>query len=427
MKTDRFYWLSAAVIVLALLTREYFVLVASIWHAYAGDSGEYLRYATNMLHGVFSRADVNPTPDAFRTPGYSFLMMLTMLPKGDFYPRLLQAQAILGTLTVANVIVLARCWLPRGWALLAGLLMALWPHEIVATGEMMGEVLLAFLLTGALWLTVLAQERRTLALAVVAGIAWGLAYLVNPIVALFPLVIGVMFWREGMAKQGATLALVSLLAVCGWQARTEAIGGDGSARAYMNLVQGSYPLYHAAFNNQARIPEAKRVMDVMSAEIGLFAQDKAAGFHAMGERIAREPVEYVRWYLSKPYLLWDWDIRIGAGGLYLHPTGMSPLEHCRLLIATTAILRAANPWLFALSMLYALWALWRGPPAARMIALAFLYVTGVHVVLQAEPRYATAYRSLELLLVAGGMCELVRLRSRRPAFPPLHRPIQCQE
>ena len=40
------------------------------------------------------------------------------------------------------------------------------------------------------------------------------------------------------------------------------------------------------------------------------------------------------------------------------------------------------------------------PPAAAATALLALYLTGIHDVFQAEPRYANAYRPIEALLIA---------------------------
>jgi uncharacterized membrane protein len=56
----------------------------------------------------------------------------------------------------------------------------------------------------------------------------------------------------------------------------------------------------------------------------------------------------------------------------------------------------ANPILTVLLLLSALW-LWRNPAA-----LLVMYLTAIHVVFQAEPRYAIAYRPLECIVVVLG-------------------------
>jgi hypothetical protein len=50
-----------------------------------------------------------------------------------------------------------------------------------------------------------------------------------------------------------------------------------------------------------------------------------------------------------------------------------------------------------------------------LAALLFLYVTAVHVVLQAEPRYAISYRPVEMLLAVSALAWAIAwLRSRLP-------------
>jgi 4-amino-4-deoxy-L-arabinose transferase-like glycosyltransferase len=404
MDKRRFTLYAAAIVALALLVREYLVLVAQVRNPYGGDAGEYIAYATNLLHGVFSRSELHPTPDAYRTPGYPVFVMLAMLREGDWYLRLIQWQALLGTATVALVMAIPRS---RPVALGAGLLMALWPHEIAATGEVLSEVLLAFVLTLALWTAKEAMERRSWGWAIATGVALGVTYLINPVLTLFPPVAAVVFWRAGMSRQGITLAVVALLAVGGWAIRSERLGLDGSERAYINLVQGSYPLYQAAYVSRHADPEPARIIQSITKEQNIMAADHAAGFAAMRERMAREPGVYARWYVSKPYLLWDWDVRIGQGGPYVHEVYKSPMEIHPLLRATTSVLKAMNPWLFALSLGCALLTFWRRSPLA-LPALLFLYLTGVHWVLQADPRYATAYRSIEVLLAVSAIGECAR-------------------
>jgi hypothetical protein len=114
---------------------------------------------------------------------------------------------------------------------------------------------------------------------------------------------------------------------------------------------------------------------------------------------------YARWYLAKPWLLWGWQIRIGATDIDFLEVRNSPLERNGLLRAIVAAYAWLNPLLTTLALAAAVVLAVAGlrrarwMPAAVPAALA-LYVTAVHVVLQAEPRYATAYRGLECLLLA---------------------------
>jgi multisubunit Na+/H+ antiporter MnhF subunit len=324
-----------------------------------------------------------------------------MMVGGDSWPRyLLVGQAFMGAATVALTIAIARQWMPMWAALATGLLLTFWPHHIAFTAEVLGEVELGLCLTGALLLTVIAVERKSAGLGVAAGATWAAAYLVNPIVALLPVAIGVIYWRPG-TRQTAVAALIPLVIVAGlWSMR--GVHG-GSDRIWINLVQGSYPLYHRAYVSRNAHPEPARIIAEIDAETQLMVRDKGAGGKAMAARLTSDPGAYARWYGSKAYLLWAWDVRISdAFGPYVHVVNGSPLEQFPLSLAMT-FTRMLNPFIFVVALLFAVYALARGPAAARILALSFLYFTAVHLILQAEPRYSTPYRPIELLLFVGGI------------------------
>lgn len=416
MDKRKFLTYVGLIVLVAFGLREYFVTIAEVSNPFVGDSSAYMAYVRHLLgEGVFG---MDGTPDAFRGPGYplfiaAFVRYVGHQGQGWLHP-LIQAQVVLGTATVALTIALAREWLSRPWSLVAGALMAFQAHHIVATDFLLTEVLFGFLVVSALLATVIALRRRSLALAALAGLAFGLGYLVNPVIALFPFLLVPVFWRDGLAREGGILLLVSLLAVGGWSVRNHVSHAQNDTRAAMNFVQGSWPLYHAAANNRAKIHEAQVVFDAISAEIGLMQTDPfGAGLRSVSERFRREPAVYARWYASKPYLLWDWEIRIGAGGIYTQTVDKSPLDRNPALRLAVTLQRVLNPVLFALALAFAAIALWRKTPGAFVVALCCVYVTAVYVVFQAEPRYAIPFRSLEMLLCVGALSYLSGIVPRR--------------
>lgn len=419
----------------AWLLREYFVLATVVEAPIRGDVRDYVAYAWNLVHhGVFSKAwptdtAAVPVPDGFRGPGYPLFIAAAMRLQSrpdDWYALLLHTQALLGALTVAGTVLLARRWLAPGWALLAGALLALWPHHIAATGALLSEVVLGAALVFALLCTARAFDQpgaRSSALA--AGALFGYAYLVNPLVLFLPFALAALLWRERRGHAAAWLLAVFLLPVAAWGIRgsTLADGGSGD-RAKVNLVQGAWPQYHAAWNTSSRNPISRRIMQAIDHEERLLKADTVAGLREIGTRMGEDPGYYARWYLlQKPWLLWDWDIRVGAGGVYFHRVSHAPLDTNPILRASTALLHRLNPLLFALSLMASL-ALavgaWRrrpwAPSAAALPALLFLYVTGMHALLQAEPRYSIPYRPFELLLATGALAAITgAVRKRWPA------------
>jgi MYXO-CTERM domain-containing protein len=423
-----------AVFLLALALRVGFQLGVQVDGPVAGDIVQYVAYAWNLVHhGTFSSALPDSAawpPDAFRGPGYPAFLALWLWLAGDesFLAAATAAQLVLGAATAPLAIAWTRQWLPRGGALAVGGLVAAWPHSIVFSATLLNETLFAFALVAFLALAGRAARTARPGAALIAGVAGGLATLVNPIALVLAPLAAALTWRHG--RRLAALLLAGHVAVVGaWSLRNAMHPGmpGASDRAALNLVEGSWPLYHAAYHAQREQPLARKMMVDIAAEERLMVADPAAGLAAVATRVRAEPVPYVVWYaLRKPWLLWSWKVAIGWGDVYFLATRRSPFETQWPYRALHAACRAANPALFALAVLAAGLA-WRRRPgdaaqatAWRLAAMAFLYVTAVHVVLQAEPRYAVAYRPIEFALaVTGALAAWRALRSRlRPGPAP---------
>jgi hypothetical protein len=402
MDERRFLAWACAIVAVAWLLREWFVLAAVFPAPEQGDAAAYVRYALHLLiDNTFSQVgDIrNPPPDAFRGPGYPFFLALIHRVVGwdAWYGAVKHVQALVGAATVAGVIALGRRWLPLRWALVAGALLAVQPHHIAATGAMLVEVVFGFLVVAGLLAALVAIEKRSLPLAALAGACLGAGYLVNPVLLLFAPLLFVAFWRERWATGGAAMLVVVLVAAGGWWLRNASHGITGGDRAAINVVQGSWPDYHRAWRQHLADPAAAQVLRDIDAETRrVAAGDSAPVWHRLGA----DPGRYALWYLvEKPYLLWDWDIRMGAGGINTLDVVHSPLERGAP-GALVALQRWLNPLVFVLALVGLGVSLrTRGAAVAWFVA----YITAVHVVFQAEPRYAIAYRAEWLLLATAGM------------------------
>ena len=410
MTNRQFSRCAIGILFIAFVLREFFVLATVVPFPLQGDASAYMLYVSHLLgDGVFSMAQAGQpvVPDAYRNPGYPlFIAAVERLAGDHWYGWFLQGQVLLGTATVAALLALGRTWLPPASALLAAALLAVQPHHVAATAFLLSEVLLGAAIAGALWCATIAVSRRSLYWAVAGGALFAVAYLVNPLVALFPPLLVPLWWRSGR-REAIALAAVAMLAVAGWSVRNATLpqshAGD---RAMVNLVQGSWPIYHAAYNNRLQYPAAQRMIDEIDAESALMIREPASGLRVVLDRLAQAPGAYAQWYVGKMYLLWDWEIRIGADAIYTQDVSRAPLTSNPLLRGMTRLLEAINPLLFALAFAFLPVAACRRDPGPRIVALFFLYVTAVHVVLQADPRYAIAYRGIEMLLAAGTLAFL---------------------
>jgi len=425
---------TASIVLLALLLREYFVLVAVVDVPIRGDIREYVLYAWNLAHrGVFGMSLPSApvaVPDAYRFPGYPWFLVpwMALRPHGlDWLPLALQAQVLAGSATVLLTIRTARHWLSPGWSLLPGLLLALWPHHIAATGALLSEVVFGLALMAGLCSFAAAMARGQRGLLALAGACFGYAWLVNPLIGLFPPLLAILAWRRHGRAAALCLLGVFLVPVLGMGLRDARLpvptGSPPPGRAAVNLVQGAWPQYHAAWRAaQLGDPAAAAVMADIGRETALLSSHPAQGMHVIAARMQGAPATFVAWYLwRKPLLLWDWEIQVGAGGIYVLDVHNSPLSTHPLLRTSTAVLHAANPWLTLLAFAGLLAVLVRdrhAPGAAFATALLMLYLTAVHAVFQAEPRYANAYRGIEWLMVATILSWVVGV-ARHAATGPL--------
>jgi hypothetical protein len=164
-------------------------------------------------------------------------------------------------------------------------------------------------------------------------------------------------------------------------------------------------------------------MEAIGLEIQQLNDIPAAGMATIVGRMSKDPGYYAAWYLwRKPLLLWDWSVQIGGAGIYSLAVQNSPLDTNPLLRSSAAALRVLNP-LLSLLALGGMLAIFIGgqlrkpwaPAAALPTAAIAIYLTSVHTIFQAEPRYANAYRGIEILLVVTSLKLLVNACLHRKA------------
>jgi hypothetical protein len=425
--------MSAGVAIFALALRLLYVQMAVVEFPIRGDSSQYVLYAWNLSHrGVFSSnlPDASPVvSDSYRGPGYPALLAATMVVAGhadlplregpngrnalgydsDSWMRIaLVVQSIIGAISVWLVIAIGRLWLPPWAAFAAGLLTALWPHLVTFTGVLLSETLFCFGLLLSCWLLCRAQAALSRGAMAAAGSAWGLTYLVNPIVALFPLVLAPFI----AMRSGKILALIFLggfaLAPSVWTLRNnlETSGSGALQRIEENFVQGSWPDFLVAFNTRFSDKISGQIIDAVERETQQLKDSPREGIGAIASRLMQDPAYYLGWYFArKPFLLWDWHLRVGAGDIYFLPVQHSAFERIPVLSAVRTVFRVLNPLLFLLGLLACVAILLvapargtRPPFGALTLGLLSVYLTGMHVILQAEPRYSIPYRPAEILL-----------------------------
>ena len=449
MSRRRFRYLAALIVVLALALRVFYVLDVRTTGDIRGDINGYVSYAWNLKErGVFSSTPPlgdEIRPDSYRGPGYPVFLDAIMSLVGPFRLELHPtdngqvqlvaqpstwvlltyiAQSILGALTVALGVLLARFWLGRVPSLVVGILIAFWPHLIVFCATLLSETLFGFLLIAALVATCFTEQRRSSRIGGLAGGLFGLAYFVNPVIGAFPFLVVALFAFRRQFKCAVPLLVMFALAPAGWALRNHFadVGNRTSlTRAEQNFVEGSWPQYHSAMNSRLSNAISDAIMKAIQREEQTIIDDPAAGLSEIRSRMAEDPGYYAVWYLfEKPVLLWDWGIRVGANDTTFLQTTRDPFSSVAVLRLTSGIFRVLNPVVLFLTIA-ALAIVWlkkffngtQPPFVATLCALFFLYVTGVHDVFQSEPRYAIPYRSVQLVIAMAAVVFIAELVTRR--------------
>jgi len=441
----------ASIVAFAFALRVFYVFDAAVKNPIVGDINQYVLYAWNLIHfNTFSSTlptgDAIVVADSYRGPGYPLLVAAAMELAGNAQLSVQVAsgnqatllanpttwmtyvylfQAALGALSVLLTLAIAGFWMGQRAALIAGLCVALWPHLVVFSGVMLSETLFGFLLLLAMWLLCEAWGRRNAFCSACAGLSFGAAYLTNPIIAVFPLLAGFALVVGQRWRVALIFIATYLIAPFAWSVRNSSLSvpaPSAFSRAAQNFVQGSWPQYLTASGSRFSNDISRAIVDAEVEEERALSQDTMAGLGLIRERMALDPSYYIWWYLvQKPYLLWDWSIRVGSGGIYFLGMKKSPYEQIAVLSLTRRVFEWLNPLFFALAALASVATVVRLAPfgckhqlPVALAMMLFGYVTFVHAVLQAEPRYSIPYRPFEILLTVSAVAWFCQGRLLQP-------------
>jgi hypothetical protein len=300
--------------------------------------------------------------------------------------------------------MLARRWFTPRWLALCAVLLVVWPHSVTMPAYLLSETLVGFLTAAGLLFLGEGFVRRQVRWLVWGAACFGLAGLTNAVIAPFLPALAIASWCA-RPRQWRTFALIFLISVAPpafWAGRNALFvpGPTTSSRAIINLVQGSWPEYHDAW--QASLqgnPTGKATGARIDGEVRAAVRAPWAGMSRIAARIHSEPLRYIAWYASKPALLWGWDMRIAAAPLYVFPTRNSALESNELMRGLVLGLKLLNPWIGLLALVGCGVAL-AGTSVrhASTGALALLYVSLIYGVFQAEPRYGVPFRGDQIVM-----------------------------
>lgn len=416
----------------AIALRWYFVTAALVFQPLDDpnsriDATEYYRFAWNLYHhGIFSvdlPGKAAPVASSFRDPGYPLFLAFWMAVTSnyhDWYASVLVAQAVLGGISATCIVLAVRRELPIWGVVSVALLTAAWPHSVSIASCMLSENLTAPLVAVALLAMKRAIVSPTTTQWLIAGMILACMGLTSAVLTPLVVVIAtVLYWKcDIRGKQLSIFFLAAVLPLTIWSVRNATLppGMTATFRAKMNLVEGSWPTYHTAARLWAvNDPVGIQTINAMEVETRVIGANITRGLGLMTDRMAPHAATYAAWYLSKPAILWGWDIGIGQGDIYVYPTHNSPFVTNAAMKGLEGLTFILNPLIALLALAGCLFAIAgrASPPTLALAAATLLWITFVYGVLQSDPRYAIPFRGAEVALAMFALASLptyVRLR-----------------
>jgi 4-amino-4-deoxy-L-arabinose transferase-like glycosyltransferase len=284
----------AVLCLMALMIRAVFILMSD-GHT-MGDSDGYITYADSLLRdGTFIDSGHSL---ADRAPGYSFFLLpfvlLFGMEGGFLLKAICLAQSALGVAMIPLAFEVA--YRHRGLlaARLLAVLLAFNPFFVFYGKLILTEIMSVIFSILILWLLDRSSKAPRVRDAVWIGLAFGVAHLIKPYLALFfGVAVGYHYWRAEKSRslhwRVAVAVLTFILVLLPWGARNQIVFG----RPLVNSTQGGLVLY--AGNNPLNRSGGGIVMvDYREPAEALELQERRQALAAAGLAGSRRDLGHLR-------------------------------------------------------------------------------------------------------------------------------------
>lgn len=414
MQKRAIYFGAMLVFVFSVALRFSYVNTAIVDNPFRADAGRYFSLATNVVtqHSYSLSSEAPFLPSTYITPGYPlFLAIWVGITDSvqSFYALLLNFQALLGVSCAMLVFVLGLELGGLGVAVAAGLLFAISPHHVIATGYVLTECLFTFLLLLSAVVCLQATRRNLRKLFFIAGVVIAFAALVRPVALLFPLLLVPVVWKSMGNKAWSRLLLLCVamaLVWAPWQAwkSSQQITGEPDL-VTASLTLGSYP------NLIYKSPELRGFP--YREDRSFDGKNLVESINLISSRVANDPAQYIYWYfIGKPLTYWGSSIIAGAGGPFIYPVITSIYHRNPAVAASLHFMMLTHAfWVLiaAVTACFGLPYLFRSPAGTNacfvfyLAVILLVYFTVIHSLLAPLPRYAYPVYPFVYLLAAYGL------------------------
>ncbi len=210
-----------AIILVATLLR--FGTVLLFHPQLLSDDRDYDAIARSLVSGDGYKIDGNLT--AYRLPGYPLLLAGTYALFGDTKAPIRILQAMSDVVSCLLLFAIGKKLFSEKIGLLAAAALALFPIQILYVSHLMTETLFTTLFLLIIFLAIKEkQESNWLRNNLILGVLIGVSALVRPTILLFPILIFLWRWRDGVPLRTNSRALVvvgfaAFLALSPWLVR----------------------------------------------------------------------------------------------------------------------------------------------------------------------------------------------------------------
>lgn len=416
--------------------------------AVRGDAFMYFTTALNLKTiGVFSKDGIavytgkRGKPDATLPPAYPLFIKTFLTQEWRIQSnggvdasveRAILAQTLLSTLLVPLVFFTGLGLLGPRLSLAAAGLAAIEPHLVNINIYLLTEPLFTVLLWLALCLLAQALARNArVAWALAAGLALAAATLTRPTIQYLPFVLAALLilHNPGQWRRWTAFLAVFVTVMGAWGIRNVVATGAFSDPTAMaaTIQHGSYPGFMFAgdpdtlgmpYRYDAEMHHTMPLRDILSV---------------IWQRALAAPGEYLHWYLvGKPLAFFGWEMTpfgttdtrlLTSGDIYIYAVVASPYANQPVFMATYLVAYLLHWPLLVLAAIASVLA-WlplgrrlfgQALLPARVLALAWLYAIGIHMIGAPFPRYSIPFLPLGWLLAGGLLAAAWRLRQEARA------------
>ncbi|EKQ53629.1 MULTISPECIES: glycosyltransferase family 39 protein [unclassified Clostridium] len=353
------------------------------------DDVKYIRSAWNLVeNGIFSYEDISKST-VYIMPGLTFILAFFVLIFGKSQAIVVFRifQVVLQICSLNLIFLIGGRVFNKKVALIACVIDSIYIVEIYAANLILMEVTFKFLILLLIYLSIRAIETKRIKYYALAGIVWSFGCLFKPTIAVYPLVILIIWLKVGyklkeMVKYASIVIGIFCIVMSPWWVRnynnfnmfipfTKSSGNP--------FLQGTFVNYNQSGGWGVEYKSSEDLIQSNEYEI-------EAGIERLKIYGKEEPLKFVYWYtLGKTFYFWYepfyWDKILGIR------YGWAFFEH--YLILVTAIIGIIN------NLKTGKWDLKK-----QIIALSIIVMNAVYLPYYTYSRYA--YPLMPLMIIFSG-------------------------